>query len=258
MIATVAGIVPQAPRAEVRAMWALAPPLPALPPVAVTYMRVPAAGQLKLTEKLPLASVSTLLPTTAAVRSLDHNCTVAPTTACEPPWTVPVSKFAPTLPLDEEELPEDELEDAPLLDDELLEEAPLLLEEVLPPEEELLEVLPPEELLEVLPPEELLEVLAPELLDEAPLLLEEVLPPEEELLDEEVPTGAVPPPPPPPPPQAARDSVPNTVRVFSKLPIPGAFKVVLLGARWGWCWAPWAVLSPLGRVEPLRPGVRRG
>jgi hypothetical protein len=174
-------------------MWVLAGALPTAPPVAVTYMSVPAAGQLKLIENWPLAFVVELVPTCALVVPVEKTLTVAPTMAVVPDTTVPVTVVEPVdapdeVPPDEDELLEDE---APLL---LLEDAPLLLEDA-----PLLDEVP---LLEDVPPlEELLEEVLP--LDDDELLDDEVPP----LLEEVPPVGGVaPPPPPPPPPQATNDT----------------------------------------------------
>ena len=178
-------------------MCVLAGALPTVPPVAVTYMSVPAAGQLKLIENCPLALVVALVPTCALLVPVEKMLTVAPAIAVVPEATLPVTVVEPVdapdeVPPDEDELLEDEapllLDDAPLLEDDaplLLDDAPLL-EEV-----PLLEDVPPlDELLEEVLPDELPE-------DEAPPLLEEVPP-----------VGGVAPPlpPPPPPPQATNDT----------------------------------------------------
>jgi hypothetical protein len=171
-----AGKVPHAPSAETSWMCEFAAAPPTWPPLAATYIRVFVAGQLKLSENLPLASVDTLVPTWAAVAPVDQTLSVAPTIAVEPARTVPLSAVEPVVPPDEEP-PEDELllevppEDE--LEEELLEEVPLLEEEVPP----------------LLDDDELLELLLP-------LLLEEEDEDEEE--EEETGGGAAPPPPPPP------------------------------------------------------------
>jgi hypothetical protein len=153
--------------------------VPTCPPPAVTNISVPAAGQLKLKEKCPLASVVTLVPTWVAVVPVDQSETVAPTMgAVAPVMTLPVNAFVPTPPLEEDVPPDDEelLEDEvpPLEDELLLEDAPLLLED------------------------------APLLLEDAPLLLDDAPPEDEEA------AGA--PPPPPPPPHAISAKVAITVR----------------------------------------------
>ena len=164
-------------------MCVLAGALPTAPPVAVTYMSVPAAGQLKLIENCPLALVVALVPTCALLVPVEKMLTVAPAIAVVPEATLPVTVVEPVdapdeVPPDEDELLEDE---APLLLDDapLLEEVPLL--DDVPPLDELLEEVLPDELPE----------------DEAPPLLEEVPP-----------VGGVAPPlpPPPPPPQATNDT----------------------------------------------------
>ena len=163
------GRVPHAPSADTERMCAFAAPAPRCPPLAMTYMSVFAAGQLKLSENAPLALVVAFTPTCAAVTPADQMLTVAPTTAELPAFTIPVTVVEPTPPLEEEEPPDDE---------------ELLDEDVPPDEDELLDEEPPEDEL---------------LLDEEPPD-EEDEEDEEELLDD----GA--PPPPPPPPHAARAS----------------------------------------------------
>lgn len=196
---TLAGRLPQAPSAEVSWSAALAAAAPTWPLLAVTYMSVPAAGQLKLSTKAPPAVVVALAPTWVAVVPLDQRVTVAPTTGVAPLIAVPLKVLVVGPPLEDEEPPEEEpleeeLEVPPPEDDELLEEEDEPLEEELDEDPPLLED------------------------EEDELLLED--PP-----DEELPLGGGAPEPPPPP-HATSASVLATVNDFTIVLIANEGKVL--------------------------------